>query len=351
MSRQLALDTINLQPTPRFAHTEYSVAYHHAYVDRITGFTAAENWLAREQKLMELWGFDFLWGTNDGLFQDWGNRGRTTDMGHAVYAADGSDLRQPKECPFKTPEEVWAFDAVAEYGLPDFDEQVAAYEKQVQTARLNFPEQLQAGGYYKSIVSGCIAAFGWDMLLLACSDSKKMEPVFDSFFRYTQHHMNAWAQTSAEVIIQHDDYVWTAGAFMHPDIYRSVIIPRFAEMWKPLKAAGKKVLFISDGNFCEFAHDMQGAGADGFFFEPDMPFEWMADHFGDSMCLIGSTVDCRDLAFKPWEVVKATMDRTAELGRAKCQGLIWAVGNHMPANIPETMMEQYIAYLKTIWQR
>lgn len=352
MSRQLCLDTINLQPTERFAHTEYSLSYHHEYVNEITGLeNTPENWLARERKLYELWGFDFLWGTNDGLYQDWSNRGRTTDMGHAVYAADGSDLRQPKESPFKTVEEVWAFDAVAEYGLPDFDEQVAAYEKQVQTARLNFPDQLQAGGYYKSMVSGAIAAFGWDMLLLACADPAKMEPVFDSFFRYTQHHMNAWAQTSAEVIIQHDDYVWTAGAFMNPAVYRSVLIPRFAEMWKPLKAVGKKLLFISDGNFCEFAHDMQEAGADGFIFEPDMPFDWMVEHFGDSMCLIGSAVDCRDLAFRPWETVKASMDHTAELARAKCKGLVWAVGNHMPANITPAMMEQYISYLKTIWYR
>jgi hypothetical protein len=44
------------------------------------------------------------------------------------------------------------------------------------------------------------------------------------------------------------------------------------------------------------------------------------------------------------------MDRTAELGR-QCKGLIWAVGNHMPANIPPSMMDQYIEYLKTIWNR
>jgi hypothetical protein len=351
MSRQLALDTIHLRPTERFGHTEYSLGYHHDYVNRITAQeNAGETWLERERRLNELWGIDFLWGTNDGLFQDWGNRGRATDMGHAVYAADGSDLRQPQECPFKTVEDVWAFDAVAEYGLPDFDEQVAAYEQFLQNSRTNFPDQFQTGGYYKSMVSGAIAAFGWDMLLLACADRQKMEPVFDSFFRYTQHHMNAWAQTSAEVIIQHDDYVWTAGAFMHPDIYRSVLIPRFAELWKPLKAAGKTVLFISDGNFCEFAHDMQAAGAEGFIFEPDMEFGWMVENFGDSMCLIGSAVDCRDMAFRPWETVKASMDRTAELGR-KCRGLIWAVGNHMPANIPDEMMDQYITYLKTIWMR
>jgi hypothetical protein len=348
MSRQLALDTINLKPTSRFAHTEYSLDYHGDYVTRITGCAPGDP--ARSRTLYGLWGFDFLWGTNDGLHGDWGSRGRVTDMGHAVYAADGSDLRQPQECPFGTVEEVLAFDPVAEYGLPDFGAQVAAYERQVQDARVSFPDQLMAGGYYRSIVSGAIQTFGWEMLLLACADRAGIEKVFDGFFRFTQHHMNAWAETSAEVIIQHDDFVWTAGAFMQPEIYRTVIIPRFAELWKPLKAAGKQILFISDGDFREFAPDLQQAGADGFIFEPDMEFGWMVERFGDAMCLVGSAVDCRDLAFRSWETVRRTMDRTIELGK-KCRGLIWAVGNHMPANIPPGMMDRYIEYLKANWGR
>lgn len=57
-----------------------------------------------------------------------------------------------------------------------------------------------------------------------------MEKVFDRFFQRTLFHMRAWARTSAEVVIQHDDFVWTSGAFMHPDIYRKAIIPRYAEL-------------------------------------------------------------------------------------------------------------------------
>jgi hypothetical protein len=52
-------------------------------------------------------------------------------MGHASYAADGSDQHESSESPFKSIEEVWEFDAVTEYGLPSFSEQVDAYEKQI----------------------------------------------------------------------------------------------------------------------------------------------------------------------------------------------------------------------------
>lgn len=348
MSRQLALDTIYLRPTPRLAHTEYSLDYHTEYVTRVTGLPPGTP--GRSERLSELWGIDFAWSTNDGLHGDWLARGRATDMGHAEYAADGSDLHQPGECPFRTVEEVWAFDPIAEYGLPEMSEQVAAYEGQITWSREHLPEQLLTGGYYKTVVSGAIQAFGWDAFLLAAAERDRLEKVLDGFFRFTKHHMDAWARTSAEAIIQHDDFVWTEGAFLNPAIYREVIIPRYAELWKPLRAAGKKVLFCSDGNFMEFAEDILAAGAEGLIFEPDNDFGWMVERFGDSACLVGSAVDCRDLAFASWETVKATMDRTLQLAK-RCKGLIWAVGNHMPANIPPEMMDRYIEYLKANWMR
>jgi hypothetical protein len=351
MSRQLALDTINLKPVDRWAHTEYSLNYHTAYLRKLLGRSfedvppSGPEYDALVRDLHAAWHIDFMWSVSHGLHGDWGQRGRATDMGHAAYAADGSDQRAIRECPFKDIEAVWAFDAVAEYGLPDFDEQVAAYEQMHRRALEAYPDQLQTGGYYRTLVSGAIDAFGWDMFLMALSDPVKMEPVLDSFFRYTQFHMNAWAQTGVEVCIQHDDFVWSEGAFMHPDIYRKVIIPRYAELWKPLHAAGKKVLFCSDANFMEFATDVAEAGADGFIFEPMTDFGFMVERFGASHCLVGSYVDCRDMTFGRWDTVRADLDRTLELAERACAGLIVAVGNHLPSNVPEAMMERYCDYV------
>jgi hypothetical protein len=280
---------------------------------------------------------------HDGLI-NWEEAGRATDMGHAAYTADGSDQRQPVECPFHSIEEVWAFDAVAEYGLPDFDELVNTYKTVVQRARKEMPNQLSTGGYYKTIVSGAIAAFGWEMLLMAASDPVKMEKVFDSFFRRTLFHIEAWTRTDVEVLIQHDDFVWTSGPFMNPEIYRKVIIPRYAELWKPIHKAGKKVLFCSDGNFMQFGEDMVAAGADGLIFEPCNDFGFMVDHFGRRVCLVGSFVDCRDLTFGKWEKVQSDVDRTFER-LTDCKGAIVAVGNHLPPNIPEAMLDKYFDYL------
>ena len=348
MSREIALDTIYLKDTPRVAHTEYSLEYHTDYILKKISSSAID--IDTIRKFYDIWGIDFLWNTNDGLRGDWEKLGRATDMGHAEYAIDGVDKRAPQECPFKSPEDVWNFDAVTEYGLPDFDEQVSAYESSIQRLRNDFPNQLATGGYYKTIVSGAIQAFGWEMFLLALSDIAKMEKVLDSFFRFTLFHIEAWAKTTVEVVIQHDDIVWTSGPFMRPEIYRKIIIPRYAELWKPLHKAGKKVLFCSDGNFTEFAEDIADAGADGFIFEPVNDFGLMVEKFGGSKVLIGSFVDCRDLTLAKWEAVQSSLDRTLQLAKIH-NGIMIAVGNHLPPNIPEEIMEKYIEYLKAHWER
>jgi hypothetical protein len=341
MSAKTALDNIWLRPCDRWGHTEYSMGYHQKYMEKAAGVDSAHpEFHVRAHDALQ---FDFHWNTNDGLV-DWARAGRVTDMGHAVYAADGSDRRDPGASPFRTEAEVWAFDAVAEYGLPDFAAQLAEYERTVQHNRRHNPRQLTTGGYYKTIVSGAIQAFGWEMLLLAAAEPAKMVKVFDSFFRRTLFHMEAWAKTSVEVVIQHDDFVWSAGPFMHPDIYRRDIIPRYAELWKPLHAAGKKVLFCSDGDYTVFVEDLAGAGADGFIFEPFVDYGMMAERFGQSHCLVGSFVDCRDLTFRNWNRVKADVDRTFQ-ALEKCRGAILAVGNHLPANIPSGMLDLYYEYL------
>jgi len=245
---------------------------------------------------------------------------------------------------------VWAFDAVAEYGLPDMSAQVAAYEHWWQASQAANPEQLLTGGYYKTIISGAIQAFGWEMLLEAASEPKQFEKVLDSIYRFTRFHMEAWAQTSVEVIIQHDDFVWTAGPFLHPNFYRSVIIPRYAELWKPLHAAGKKVLFCSDGTFTEFVDDLADAGADGFIFEPSNPFDFMVERLGSSHALVGSAIDCRDMTFSAWDVVEKKLAETFALAK-HCKGLLLAVGNHLPANISDEMLDRYLGYLKNHWER
>ena len=355
MSYQIGMDTILLRNTPRLAHTEYcsNDALRRHLNGRVGQMGPAEQMTSTGPggavSFDDLWNLDLLWSTNDGPV-GWAERGRCTDMGHADFLEGGVDRRQPKPCPFHEPEEVWAFDAVKEYGLPDFASLVKFYQQCHADGQRNSPNQVVTVGYYKTIVSGAIEAFGWDMLLEAAADQDQFERVLDSFFRLTLHHNLAWAQTDAPVFIQHDDMVWTAGAFMHPDFYRRVIFPRYRELWKPLKAAGKKVLYCCDGDFTQFVDDIAEAGADGFIFEPLTALDKIVGSYGKTHVIVGSKVDCRTLTFGTTEKIAAEIDATLKLAM-QCPGFIFAVGNHIPSNVPVENAMFYYDYLSRRWNR
>ncbi|MFP4176150.1 MAG: uroporphyrinogen decarboxylase family protein [Candidatus Brocadiia bacterium] len=292
---------------------------------------------------------DLLWTVDDGPI-NWGEAGRITDMGHAVYVEDGSDKRDKGQCPFENMSEIWEFDAVEEYGMPDFDELVRYYEDLHQKQQKTNPDKLMPGGYYKTLISGAIDVFGWDMLLRAAADMDKFDRVLETIFQRSLFHYRAWAETSIDAFICHDDIVWSAGAFMHPESYRQSVFPRFAQLWKPLREAGIKVLYCSDGDFTEFVDDLAAAGADGFIFEPRMDLDMMVEKFGDTHVLVGSKVDCRTMTYGSQEDIRDQIDRTLPLA-FQCPGFIFAVGNHIPANVPAENVEFYINYLKDNWHR
>jgi uroporphyrinogen-III decarboxylase len=164
------------------------------------------------------------------------------------------------------------------------------------------------------------------------------------------HHYRAWAKTSIEVFICHDDMVWSEGPFMSPEIYRRTVFPRYAELWAELKRAGKKVLYCSDANWTMFLDDIAEAGADGFIFEPMVNLDTVIDKYGQSKVIVGSKLDCRTLTFGTRDQIAAEIDATLESALA-CPGFIFAVGNHIPSNVPVENAQFYFEYLRQRWYR
>ena len=341
MSREIGLNALHLRPTPRPAHIE--ACSNDALIRTVVANSGG-------RPFEDVWEYDYSWVSCGDDPVPWEEVGRVTDMGHAEFLEGGVDKRQPKPCPFTDAEQVLAFDAVEEYGLTDFDRLVAFYERSYQEVQGEHPDQLVGGYYYKTIVSGAIQAFGWDMLLLAAADQDRFERVLDSFFRYSLHHYRAWAETSVECIQSHDDMVWSMGPFINPDFYRRVIFPRYRELWAVVKAAGKKVIYCSDGNWTQFLDDIVAAGADGFVFEPMVPFETVVQKYGRSHVLMGSNVDCRTLTFGTKPEIQIEIDSTLELARG-CPGFVFFVANHIPSNVPVENALFYFEYLKAHWYR
>lgn len=346
MSYEIGMKTFRLEMAERVGHTEYCSNY--ALVRAVTGTEGNPDATTWRQFYNE-WQYDFLWATNDGPVP-WSQRGRVTDMGHAEFLEGGIDRREARDSPFQTVEEVLNFDAVEEYGLPDGKELVHYYETYYQREQSAHPHQVYPGGYYKTIVSGAIEAFGWEKLLLAASDKERFERVLDSFFQLSLHHFQAWAKTSIQVFICHDDMVWTQGAFMHPDFYRAVIFPRYKKLWEVLHSANKTVLFCSDGNWTQFVEDIAEAGADGFIFEPITDFDYVVERYGKTHIIVGSKLDCRTLTFGTRADIQREVDDTLKVAKG-CPGFIFAVGNHIPSNVPVDNALFYFEYLSKRWWR
>lgn len=345
MSYQIGIDALNLRPTPRLAHTEY--CDHQALMRHVTGLPDGHP--DQASRFFEAWEYDFIWSTPEEPIP-WEHRGRTTDMGHAEYDENGADRREPRVCPFRSVEEALAFDAVAEYGLTDLDTLTAHYQGLYERARARYPEQVWTGGRYRTLISGAIAIFGWEMLLEAAAYPGRFARVLDSIYQQTMHNYQAWARTDVEVFMCHDDMVWSQGPFMRPDFYRAEVFPRYEALWDVLHRAGKKVVFTSDGDFSMFVDDIVAAGADALCFEPMMPLEPVVERYGKTHCLLASKVDARTLTFGSREQIRREIDETLALAR-DCAGFIFAVGNHIPSNVPMDNALYYMEYLRAHWGR
>jgi hypothetical protein len=275
----------------------------------------------------ELLDFDFVWHTDSPSETG----GRWTDMGHAVWQADGSDYRQPVPSPFQDPEEIFRLDPFEEYRPVDHRRQVEKY--QAWYAEACRGDWVVPGGLYRSVVSYAIAAFGWENLLIAAgTDPERFGQVLHRWGDYLMGYVEAWAATDIEVFNTHDDIVWTSGSVFSPEFYRTYVFPNYKRYWDCLKDAGKKIVYTSDGNYTEYVDDIAAVGADGFIFEPTTDLEYVCEKFGRTHVIIGNA-DCRILTYGSRHDVRAEVGRCMAAGKS-CPGFFFAVGNHIPPNVP-----------------
>ena len=139
----------------------------------------------------------------------------------------------------------------------------------------------------------------------------------------------------------HDDIVWTSGPFVSPEWYRKYIFPNYEKLFQPLKDAGKKILYTSDGTYDVFVDDVAACGVNGFVMEPTTDMVAIAKKYGKTHTFIGNA-DCRILTYGTKEDIYQEVRRCVDIGR-DCPGFFMAVGNHIPSNVP---VENAIYYNK-----
>ncbi|NJD02566.1 MAG: hypothetical protein FIA99_08220 [Ruminiclostridium sp.] len=347
MSYERGWSALNLEMTDRIPKTEF--VDHDEYIRKITGLDPRnpEQITGIGPSLANILDFDYIWSTYEMPIV----KGRITSMGHAVWSDSTGNYQDNACCMFNDTEEVLDFDPVEEYGIPDKKDIVKSFKEYYEKGQnKDYPNSVFTGGRYNTIFSACIRTFGWEMFLSSVPyDYERFDRVLEGFYRITQAEVEAWIDVGIKVYNVHDDICWTAGPPFHPDWYRKYIFPRYKKMWAPLKDAGIKIIYTSDGTYTQFFDDIIAAGADGLVMEPTNPLQCFLEKYGKTKVAMGN-IDCRILQFGSKKEIYQEVKRCADLGR-NCPGYFFNVSNHIPNGIPIENIEYYFELIDKLGKR
>lgn len=335
MSYQDGLAAINLEMPDRVPRTEYSVEEHWPLIKVVTGIDVgfesnAEIKASASKAFKKAWNYDFQWSilTSNKAFGD-----KCTKMGHAQYAAGGTDYDNVIKQLYDDPEDALGFDPWEMYGAVDKNVLIKEYNEHYRDNCRSYSDAVNMTGIYVTCMSGLIDIFGWDILLSAAGiDSDGFGEVANRYVTWIQQYFNALAESESPVVMIHDDIVWTSGAFMHPDWYRKYIFSNYKKLFAPLIESGKKIMYTSDGSYTQFIDDIVQCGVNGLVLEPTTDMKYIAEKYGKTHAFIGNA-DTRILLNGTKEDIYNEVKRCMDIGKS-CPGYFMAVGNHIPANTP-----------------
>lgn len=256
-----------------------------------------------------------------------------TRMGHASYATDGTDYSAEIFCPFEDPEDAIDFQPMEVYGRQEHRKLVEDFNRDYRLRCQQVPDAVNTTGVYITLVSGLLEIFGWDILLMALGmDPEGFGETANRYAEWMQQYFDALADCESPVVKIHDDIVWTSGPFVRPEWYRKHVFPNYKKFFAPLREAGKKIIFTSDGNYTQFVDDIADCGVSGFVLEPTTDMKYVAEKYGKTHAFIGNA-DTRILLNGSKEEIYEEVKRCMDIGK-KCPGFFMAVGNHIPSNTP-----------------
>jgi hypothetical protein len=231
--------------------------------------------------------------------------------GKRKYTRDGGvwDVGDEK---YKGFEDVLAVDPesfeVEEVGSAMLDEMAALY---VERAKTCYP----VAWHYGTLVTRAVLEFGWEPFLMASAvDPQRLGQILDRFGAASLAVARGWAQTEGvELVIIHDDIAGTRGIFLRPDWYRQYVFPWYARIFAAIQEAGRKVLYISDGNYLPVLDDVLATGPDGLYIESTSmdPETFMRRAGPEKLYLLKS--DSRNIDFGTPEDIRTELERLRDL--------------------------------------
>ncbi len=204
-----------------------------------------------------------------------------------------------------------------------------------------------SAGFYNTMFMWPLLTFGWELFLEACLDPR-FDRVMEEFAEINRRVFRTFARLPVNFIVCHDDIVNTRGPVCSPAWMRKHIFPRYEEFWSIAKAAGKEVIFMSDGNMTAYADDVMACGARGIISEPYTDYKAIARKHEN--CFLAGEGDNRVLTRNDPAEVEAMVRSMAETARMT-GGYIMCIGNHIPWNVTPEGIKRYLDLSRELVKR
>ena len=195
--------------------------------------------------------------------------------------------------------------------------------------------------YYTTLFMWGVEYLGWEIFLqaIALDPQGFKEKFLDLAFEESLKGMKLLTDIDCPFVFCHDDLASAMGPICSPEWYDKYIFPRYVELWELVKRAGKKVIFVADGNMGLFLERLVEVGVDGVMLEnPATDFDLILKHFGDKIVIGG--VETNLLTFGTPESIEKCVLKLCEKTR-DLPGFALSTPGGLHGNIPLQNLEAY----------
>jgi hypothetical protein len=137
--------------------------------------------------------------------------------------------------------------------------------------------------YYTTLFMWAVVKFDWDHFMVAAAlDPERFDRHFwQPWAEISRRHVEALCRVDEEVLFVHDDLVVSTGPVFSPAWYERHIFSRYPWILEPVRSAGKKLVFVTDGNCDAFLERLLDFPIDGLMFEnPATPLPRVLETWG-----------------------------------------------------------------------
>ncbi len=197
--------------------------------------------------------------------------------------------------------------------------------------------------YYTTLFMFPVITFGWESFLTGALTypDEFNDRLWKPWTEISRKYSEVAASLETEVVFFHDDLVSGTGPYFDLPFYEKYIFSRYDYILEPCVKAGKKIVFICDGNMDVFLERLLLLPFDGLLYEnPATPFDRVLDTWGKAGRGFIGGISTALLTNGTPDQIKQHTREVIEAGR-KYPGFIISSCGGLHGNIP---LENILAY-------